>query len=141
MSEREAQDEGNDEGTGDDRNDEPAQDASDGQDEHDGAESDQADDEQADTDSDDSEQDGPSSQVVEVAPDPGRTGIEIEKPERADSLSADELEEIRQERLDPDNRPDNVEVDNTQRDFDTNTGKFTDSDMEEDVGPFDEDAV
>lgn len=89
----------------------------------------------------DEEQDGPSSQVVEVAPDPERTGIEIEKPARADSLSADELEEIRQERLDPENRPDNVEVDNTQRDFDTSTGKFTDSDMEEDVGPFDDDAV
>jgi hypothetical protein len=87
------------------------------------------------------DQDGPNAQVVEVAPDPERTGIEIEKPERADSLSADELEKIRQERLDPENRPDNVEVDNTQRDFDTNTGKFTDSDMEEEVGPFDDDAV
>ena len=89
----------------------------------------------------DGEQDGPNAQVVEVAPDPERTGMHIEKPERADALSAEELEEIRQERLDPENRPDNVEVDNTQRDFDTNTGKFTDSDMEEEVGPFDDDAV
>jgi hypothetical protein len=85
--------------------------------------------------------DGTGSEVVEVAPDPERTGIDIDKPERADALSAEELERIREERLDPDNRPDNVEVDNTQRDFDTTTGKFTDSDLEEDVGPFDEDAV
>jgi hypothetical protein len=85
--------------------------------------------------------DGPNSQVVEVAPDPERTGMHIEKPERADALSAEELEKIRQERLDPENRPDNVEVDNTQRTFDTDTGKFTDSDMEEDLGPLDDDAV
>ena len=94
-----------------------------------------------DQDSGDEDQDGPSAEVVEVAPDPERTGMHIEKPERADSLSAEELEKIRQERLDPENRPDNVEVDNTQRTFDTETGKFTDSDMEEDVGPFDDDAV
>lgn len=31
-------------------------------------------------------------------------------------------------------------MDNIQRDFDTSPGKFTDSDMEADVGPFDEEA-
>jgi len=39
-----------------------------------------------------------------------------------------EIEEERERRLDPDNRPDNAEVDNTHRDFDTDTGYFTDSD-------------
>ncbi len=33
----------------------------------------------------------------------------------------------RERRLDPDNRPENVEVDNTQRDFDVEKGLFTDS--------------
>jgi hypothetical protein len=93
------------------------------------------------TDSSPDDSEGPASQVVEVAPDPETTGMDIDKPERADSLSAEELEKIRQERLDPDNRPDNVEVDNTQRTFDTDTGTFTDSDMEEDLGPLDDDAV
>jgi hypothetical protein len=78
------------------------------------------------------------AQVVEVAPDPEQTGIEVEKPPRADQLSAEELEEIRKERLDPDNRPDNVEVDNTQRTFDTTTGKFEDSDSDADLGPFED---
>ena len=38
-----------------------------------------------------------------------------------------EIEEERERRLDPDNRPENVEVDNTQRDFDVEKGLFTDS--------------
>jgi hypothetical protein len=41
---------------------------------------------------------------------------------------ADEVEQERQERLDPDNRPDAAEVDNTQRTFDETKGLFTDSD-------------
>jgi hypothetical protein len=43
---------------------------------------------------------------------------------------ADEVEEIeaeREERLDPDNRPDGAEVDNTQREFDAEKGMFTDA--------------
>jgi hypothetical protein len=56
-------------------------------------------------------------------------------------VSDDEREQIekeREERLDPDNRPDNVEVDNTQRDFDVTTGSFEDHDLddEEDTGPY-----
>ena len=90
---------------------------------------------------DDGEDGGDGGEIVDVAPDPERTGIKVEKPERADALSADELEKIRQERLDPDNRPDNVEVDNTQRDFNPDTGKFEDSDLDEDLGPLDDDAV
>ncbi len=39
----------------------------------------------------------------------------------------EEIEEERERRLDPDNRPDTVEVDNTQRDFDVEKGMFKDS--------------
>ena len=38
----------------------------------------------------------------------------------------EELEQERQERLNPDNRPDSVEVDNTDREFDPEAGHFTD---------------
>ena len=41
--------------------------------------------------------------------------------------SDEEIEADREERLDPDNRPDGAEVDNTQRDFDPEKGMFTDS--------------
>ena len=37
-----------------------------------------------------------------------------------------DVEAERQERLDPDNRPDEAEVDNTDRDFDVEKGMFTD---------------
>lgn len=45
-------------------------------------------------------------------------------------LSTEEVERIeaeRRERLDPDNRPENAEVDNTDREFDVEHGRFTDS--------------
>jgi hypothetical protein len=48
-----------------------------------------------------------------------------------DNVPEDTIKEIeaeREERLDPDNRPDNVEVDNTPRTFDPDAGKFTDRD-------------
>ena len=45
----------------------------------------------------------------------------------ADPEDAEEIEAERQERLDPDNRPDGVEVDNCDRDFDVEKGMFTDS--------------
>ena len=45
----------------------------------------------------------------------------------ADPQDADEIEEERQRRLDPDNRPDDVEVDNTERDFDVEKGMFKDA--------------
>ena len=52
-----------------------------------------------------------------------------------------EIEEERERRLDPDNRPDNVEVDNTDRDFDPVQGRFEDSEEDPDVGPFNEPSV
>ena len=45
----------------------------------------------------------------------------------ADPEDAEEIEKERQERLDPENRPENVEVDNTDREFDPEKGMFTDS--------------
>jgi len=45
----------------------------------------------------------------------------------ADTADADEIEEERQRRLDPDNRPEDAEVDNTQRDLDVEKGMFKDS--------------
>ncbi len=38
------------------------------------------------------------------------------------------MEEEREERLDPDNRPEGAEVDNTEREFDVDRGQFKDSD-------------
>jgi hypothetical protein len=49
----------------------------------------------------------------------------------------DDNEAIREERLDPDNRPDNVEIDNTQRTFDPAAGRFTDDpEYSEDDRPY-----
>jgi hypothetical protein len=45
----------------------------------------------------------------------------------ADPADAEQIEKERKERLDPDNRPDGVEVDNTDRDFDAEKGMFTDA--------------
>lgn len=45
----------------------------------------------------------------------------------ADPEDAEEIEKERQQRLDPQSRPDNAEVDNTDRDFDPTKGKFADS--------------
>ena len=48
----------------------------------------------------------------------------------------------RAERLDPENRPDNVEIDNTDRDFDSEKGMFTDAEGYDSAdSKFDDDAV
>jgi hypothetical protein len=59
----------------------------------------------------------------ETATDSG----ELSKQPGADPADEAEIEAERQERLDPENRPDEVEVDNTDRDFDAEKGLFTDS--------------
>ena len=51
---------------------------------------------------------------------------EAEQAPSADDMSDEELEAERRERLDPENRHPNTEVDNTQRDFDAEAGKFND---------------
>jgi hypothetical protein len=71
-----------------------------------------------------------------AAEDSAEEGDEEPEPEEdsggtpqpgADPADEEQIEEERQERLDPDNRPDNVEVDNTDRDFDPEKGMFTDA--------------
>ena len=57
-----------------------------------------------------------------------------ESTEQEPDLEA--IEEEREKRLDPDNRPDNAEIDNTDRDFDVVKGRFTDSEDDPDIGPF-----
>ena len=46
------------------------------------------------------------------------------------------IEEEREKRLDPDNRPENAEVDNSDRDFDVKSGQFTDHETDEEIGPY-----
>ena len=61
--------------------------------------------------------------------------------ESGEELSQEQIDEIeaeRKERLDPDNRPQNAEVDNTDRDFDTTTGQFTDHEPDPNLGPFED---
>ena len=45
------------------------------------------------------------------------------------------MEEERDRRLDPENRPDGAEIDNTDRDFDVDKGMFTDSEDYDEVDP------
>jgi hypothetical protein len=52
----------------------------------------------------------------------------IEPDKEPDEETKQEMEEERERRLDPDNRPDGAEVDNTDREFDVERGMFTDSD-------------
>ena len=56
----------------------------------------------------------------------------------------EQIEEERERRLDPENRPDGAEVDNTHRDFDSEAGMFTDQPGYEKVAagekPYDDDA-
>jgi hypothetical protein len=60
--------------------------------------------------------------------------MEAESPDDVDKDLIEKIEEERRERLDPDNRPDNAEVDNTQRTFIPEEARFEDSDLsEEDV--------
>lgn len=48
-----------------------------------------------------------------------------------------EIEAEQQERLDPENRPSNAEVDNTGREFDPEIGQFTDHEPDPSIGPYD----
>jgi hypothetical protein len=56
--------------------------------------------------------------------------------DKADDVDEEQIERERQERLDPENRPKNAEVDNSARDFDIASGQFTDHDKDEEIGPF-----
>ncbi|MBF4162449.1 hypothetical protein [Nocardioides acrostichi] len=73
-------------------------------------------------------------QAADEGTDQAVEDTEQQEEEHADGslheMSDDEVAEVekeREERLDPENRPDNVEIDNTQRTFDPEQGMFTDS--------------
>lgn len=51
----------------------------------------------------------------------------IEPDKEPDDQTKQEMAEERERRLDPDNRPDGAEVDNTDRTFDHERGQYTDS--------------
>jgi hypothetical protein len=51
----------------------------------------------------------------------------IDPAQEPDEQTKQEIDAERERRLDPDNRPDGAEVDNTDRTFDHDRGQFTDS--------------
>jgi len=59
----------------------------------------------------------------------------IEPNKEPDEDTKQEMEEVRKERLDPDNRPEGAEVDNTDRTFDVDRGQFTDSEDYDESAP------
>lgn len=75
----------------------------------------------------------------EKAPAGAMSGRFMERPSDEE---IERIEEERKENLAPENRPPNTEVDNTQRDFDTEAGMYTDDprydDLSEEDKPFEE---
>jgi len=95
--------------------------------------------ESTETDTETRDAESAKTDVPGVDTDPGEKKKSIvvdtnerldQKDKHLDEIPEDELEKQRQERLDPENRPDNTEVDNSDRDFDPKTGLFEDTDME-----------
>ena len=60
-------------------------------------------------------------------------GIDVDS--EPDDDTKHEMEEERDRRLDPENRPDGAEIDNTDRDFDVDKGMFTDNEAYDEVDP------
>ncbi|GAB3663834.1 hypothetical protein GCM10027596_27490 [Nocardioides korecus] len=60
-------------------------------------------------------------------------GIDVDS--EPDDDVKQEMEEEREKRLDPDNRPENAEIDNTDRDFDVKRGMFTDNEAYDEGEP------
>ncbi|HLN76355.1 MAG TPA: hypothetical protein VK204_04865 [Nocardioidaceae bacterium] len=69
-----------------------------------------------------SEDHGPESPKNE-----GRTIHGLPSPDEVSQEELDEIEAERKRRLDPANRPEMAEVDNTDREFDLERGEFVDS--------------
>jgi hypothetical protein len=69
---------------------------------------------------------------------PRDAGMGLDPRAEPDENTKREVEEEREKRLDPDNRPENAEIDNTSRDFDVARGMFTDNDdhHEDEPAPF-----
>lgn len=94
--------------------------------------------------SEDEKNESGTDEEQESGSDEGQTLTKENEPDSAsvgsfEEQTEEEKEQARQdreERLDPDNRPENAEVDNTQRDFDTTTGQFTDHETDEEIGPY-----
>ncbi len=63
---------------------------------------------------------------IDVDARAGRS-LGIDFTEEPDEETKQQLLREREERLDPDNRPETAEVDNTERTFDPATGEFSDS--------------
>src|SRR6478735_498850 len=59
----------------------------------------------------------------------------IEPSKEPDDDTKQDIEEERERRLDPDNRPEGAEVDNTDRTFDHEHGQFTDADDYDESAP------
>jgi hypothetical protein len=59
----------------------------------------------------------------------------IEPDKEPDEQTKQEMAEERERRLDPENRPDGSEVDNTERTFDHDRGQFTDSEEYDESEP------
>jgi len=59
----------------------------------------------------------------------------IEPDKEPDEQTKQEMEAERERRLDPDNRPDGAEVNNTERTFDHERGQFTDSEEYDETEP------
>lgn len=82
---------------------------------------------------------GDASQLetdVEQRIDEAGSASDDSDSDKADDVDEEQIEKERQERLDPENRPKNAEVDNSARDFDIASGQFTDHDKDEEIGPF-----
>ena len=60
-------------------------------------------------------------------------GIDLSAP--PDGMTEEEVEAEREQRLDPDNRPEGAQVDNTERTFDHERGQFTDSETFDEAEP------
>jgi len=73
--------------------------------------------------------------MSETHDEQGREPAGLPDAEEVSDEEKDRLEKERQERLDLDNRPETAEVDNTDRDFDVETGMFTDNPDHSDAEP------
>lgn len=88
------------------------------------------------TSSDQHEQESAAASEGRDTTSPEHDLTQYDSPDEAPVDLLEEIDEERERRLDPDNRPDGAEIDNTDRDFDVEHGRFEDSDVDEELGPF-----
>jgi hypothetical protein len=74
---------------------------------------------------------GEDVEGVAGSSDPSKRFREMDVPES----TLDEIEQTREMRLDPENRPENAEVDNSDRSFDSQRGHFTDVEQYDESAP------